>query len=118
MSYTCALKDGTVIHSGTSSHYSPTQAVKVMPGFAEVLQLMAEGDHWRVFLPYDHAYGEQGSTSPMISHSAKSDIVVPPYSPIVLDVKLLKVKSTRGKPAENARKKFQHALFDNMNGEL
>jgi FKBP-type peptidyl-prolyl cis-trans isomerase FklB len=53
----------------------------VIAGWTEGLQLMPEGSKYRFFVPYDLAYGEQG---------AGRDIA--PYSTLVFEVELLKVK--------------------------
>lgn len=53
----------------------------VIPGWTEGLQLMPEGSKYRFFVPYDLAYGEQG---------AGRDIA--PYSTLIFEVELLKVK--------------------------
>ncbi|HIP37058.1 MAG TPA: hypothetical protein EYG85_09410 [Crocinitomix sp.] len=53
--------------------------LNVIPGWAEGLQLMKEGAQYRFFIPYQLAYGEDGSTS------------VEPYSAVVYDIELLKV---------------------------
>ena len=52
----------------------------VIKGWTEALQLMKEGDKWRLYIPYNLAYGERG---------AGQDI--PPYSALIFDIELLKV---------------------------
>lgn len=53
---------------------------QVIPGWVEALQLMPEGSKWRLYIPYNLAYGENGAGD-----------LIPPYSTLVFDVELLKV---------------------------
>jgi len=54
----------------------------VIAGWTEALQLMTEGSKWRLYVPYNLAYGEQGSQG-----------AIPPYSTLVFDVELLAIVS-------------------------
>jgi FKBP-type peptidyl-prolyl cis-trans isomerase FklB len=54
----------------------------VIPGWTEALQMMTEGSKWRLYVPYNLAYGEQGSQG-----------AIPPYSTLVFDVELLAIIS-------------------------
>ncbi|MEW6982003.1 FKBP-type peptidyl-prolyl cis-trans isomerase [Colwelliaceae bacterium 6471] len=54
----------------------------VIAGWTEALQLMSEGAKYRLYVPYNLAYGEQGSQG-----------AIPPYSALVFDVELLAVVS-------------------------
>ena len=49
----------------------------VIKGWTEALQLMSVGDKWRLTVPYDLAYGEQGAGG-----------AIKPYSTLVFDVEL------------------------------
>lgn len=53
---------------------------QVIPGWVEALQLMPEGSKWRLFIPSDLAYGENGAGSK-----------IAPNSTLIFDVELLKV---------------------------
>lgn len=52
----------------------------LIPGWQEGLLLMKEGARYRLFMPYELAYGEQGSGP------------IEPFSALVFDVELIKVK--------------------------
>ena len=54
----------------------------VIAGWTEALQLMTEGSKWRLYVPYNLAYGEQGSQG-----------AIPPYSTLIFDVELLEIVS-------------------------
>jgi len=54
----------------------------VIAGWTEALQLMTEGSKWRLYIPYNLAYGEQGSQG-----------AIPPYSALIFDVELLAIVS-------------------------
>ncbi len=52
----------------------------VIAGWTEALQLMTKGSKWRLYVPYQLAYGAQGSPGG-----------IPPYSTLVFDVELLDI---------------------------
>jgi FKBP-type peptidyl-prolyl cis-trans isomerase FklB len=52
----------------------------VIAGWTEALQLMTEGSKWRLYVPYNLAYGERGSQG-----------AIPPYSALIFDVELLAI---------------------------
>ena len=103
VTYSGTLKDGTKFDSGTTS-FSPGQVIK---GWTEAMQLMVEGDKWKLFIPYNLAYGEGGSP-PKIG----------PYAPLVFDIEIHKVKSSGGKTFAEARKAFADALDGAKPAEL
>ena len=53
---------------------------QVIPGWVEALQLMPEGSKWRLFIPSDLDYGENGAGGK-----------IAPNSTLIFDVELLKV---------------------------
>ena len=52
----------------------------VIKGWTEALQLMPVGAKWRLYVPYDLAYGEQGAGG-----------AIKPYSTLIFDVELLAI---------------------------
>jgi len=79
--YTGKLLDGTVFDSSVERGEPATFGVtQVISGWVEALQLMKEGAKWRLYVPYNLAYGERGA-GPQIG----------PYETLVFDVELLKV---------------------------
>ena len=54
----------------------------VIAGWTEALQMMTEGSKWRLYVPYNLAYGEQGSQG-----------AIPPYATLIFDVELLAIVS-------------------------
>lgn len=79
--YTGKLIDGTVFDSsverGVPASFGVTQ---VIPGWVEALQLMHEGDKWRLYIPSDLAYGPNGTGG-----------VIGPNMTLIFDVELLRV---------------------------
>ncbi len=79
--YHGTLIDGTVFDSSVDRG-EPAQFMlsQVIPGWTEALQLMSVGDHWRLFIPSDMAYGESSPTP-----------TIPPNSVLIFDVELLEI---------------------------
>ncbi len=79
--YHGTLTDGSVFDSsvdrGEPAQFALSQ---VIPGWTEALQLMSVGDHWRLFIPADLAYGESSPTP-----------AIPPNSVLIFDVELLEI---------------------------
>lgn len=57
---------------------------------------MVEGDHWRIYSPYFMAYKAEGKPP-----------LIPPYSAIIFDIELHKVKKG-GKVKAEAREMFKY----------
>lgn len=79
--YEGTLIDGTIFDSSIKRGEPAVFGVnQVIRGWVEALQLMQEGAKWRLYIPYDMAYGEHGAGE-----------MIPPYSALVFDVELIKV---------------------------
>lgn len=80
--YTGTLLDGTVFDSSVSRGEPAVFGVtQVIQGWVEALQLMPAGSKWKLFIPYDLAYGERGAGGS-----------IGPYSTLIFEVELLSIK--------------------------
>ncbi len=80
--YHGTLIDGTVFDSSVERGQPATFPVNgVIAGWTEALQLMQEGDKWRLVLPPELAYGERGAGQQ-----------IGPNATLVFEVELLEVK--------------------------
>jgi len=79
--YHGTLTDGTVFDSsvqrGEPATFGLTQVIK---GWTEALQLMPVGSKWRIYLPYDLAYGDKGAGGK-----------IGPYETLIFEVELLEI---------------------------
>ena len=79
--YHGTLIDGTVFDSSVDRGEPATFGVtQVIPGWVEALQLMTVGSKWKLYIPYDLAYGERKAGS------------IPPYSALIFEVELLSIE--------------------------
>lgn len=79
--YEGTLIDGTLFDSSIKRGEPAVFGVTlVIPGWVEALQLMKEGAKWRLYIPYQLAYGEHGAGE-----------MIPPYSALIFEVELIKV---------------------------
>jgi len=79
--YHGTLVDGTVFDSSVERGEPAVFPVNaVIPGWVEVLQLMPVGSKWRLFIPPELAYGEQGAGG-----------VIGPNSTLIFDLELLEI---------------------------
>ena len=79
--YEGTLLDGKVFDSSIKRKEPATFPVNgVITGWTEALQLMKVGDHWRLFIPSNLAYGEQGAGE-----------LIGPGATLVFDVELLDI---------------------------
>lgn len=81
--YHGTLIDGTVFDSSVERGQPAEFPVnRVIAGWTEALQLMPVGSKWRLFVPYELAYGEQGSGG-----------TIGPCSTLIFEVELLEIKA-------------------------
>ena len=79
--YTGTFIDGSVFDSSVERGIPAEFPVnRVIAGWTEALQMMKEGDKWRLVIPPELAYGSQGAAS------------IPPNSVLVFEVELIEVK--------------------------
>ncbi|RRJ83242.1 FKBP-type peptidyl-prolyl cis-trans isomerase [Aestuariirhabdus litorea] len=79
--YHGSLVNGTVFDSSVERGQPAEFPVSgVIRGWTEALQLMPTGSKWRLYIPYQLAYGEQGS------HGA-----IPPFAALIFEVQLLDI---------------------------
>ncbi len=75
------LINGTVFDSSVQRGQPAVFGVnQVIPGWVEALQLMPVGSKWRLFIPSNLAYGEQGAGE-----------MIEPNSTLIFDVELLDI---------------------------
>ncbi len=80
--YHGTLIDGTVFDSSVDRNKPATFPVNgVIKGWTEALQLMSVGSKWKLFLPYNLAYGERGAGSS-----------IGPYETLIFEVELLGIE--------------------------
>ncbi len=80
--YHGTLIDGTVFDSSVTRGQPATFGVnQVIKGWTEALQLMKEGDKWRLFVPQDLAYGA----------SPRPGGPIEPFCALIFEVELLSV---------------------------
>jgi FKBP-type peptidyl-prolyl cis-trans isomerase FklB len=79
--YHGTLLDGTVFDSsyerGEPAEFPVGGVIK---GWTEALQMMNAGDKWRLFVPHELAYGEQGAGG-----------AIGPYATLIFDLELIEV---------------------------
>ncbi|MFP5470406.1 MAG: FKBP-type peptidyl-prolyl cis-trans isomerase [Bacteroidia bacterium] len=79
--YHGTLIDGSVFDSSVKRGEPITFPVGgVIPGWQEALKLMSVGSKWKLYVPYNLAYGERGAGA-----------AIPPCSTLIFDVELLEI---------------------------
>lgn len=82
--YRGTLIDGTEFDSSYKRNEPTTFPVnQVIPGWTEALQKMKVGSKWKVFIPSDIAYGDQGQPP-----------VIPPASALIFEIELLAIEKS------------------------
>ncbi len=80
--YHGTLIDGTVFDSSVDRGESISFPVNgVIPGWTEALLLMPVGSKWKLYIPYQLAYGERGAGQ-----------MIGPYSTLIFEVELISIK--------------------------
>lgn len=81
--YHGTLIDGTVFDSSVDRGEPVVFGVnQVIPGWVEALQLMPVGSKWKLYIPYDLAYGEHGAGE-----------LISPYSTLIFEVELIDIEN-------------------------
>ncbi|MDX1685884.1 MAG: FKBP-type peptidyl-prolyl cis-trans isomerase [Saprospiraceae bacterium] len=81
--YTGKLIDGTVFDSSVERGEPISFPVGgVIKGWQEALQLMPQGSKWKLYIPYELAYGARGAGGGRI----------PPYSTLIFEIELIDVE--------------------------
>lgn len=81
--YHGTLVDGSVFDSSVDRGEPAEFPVnRVIAGWTEALQLMPTGSKWRLYVPYQLAYGERGAGG-----------MIGPYQALIFDVELLDIVS-------------------------
>lgn len=78
------LIDGTNFLLKGATEYAVSDLIE---GVQQVLSTMRQGSHWKVYLPYEVGYGDNGS----VGVSSTGNFGVPPYSTLIFDIDLLDV---------------------------
>ncbi len=79
--YHGTLIDGTVFDSSVDRGQPATFPVSgVIKGWTEALQLMEVGSKWKLYIPYNLAYGEKGAGAQ-----------IGPYTTLIFEVELIKI---------------------------
>lgn len=80
--YHGTLVNGTVFDSSVRRGQPAAFPVNgVIAGWVEALQLMPVGSKWKLFIPYNLAYGTRGAGES-----------IPPYAALIFEVELLEIK--------------------------
>ena len=72
------LADGSQFDESQTAQWFRLDSL--IAGWRSALLQMPKGAHWRLVIPSDQAYGEEGAGD-----------LIPPYAPLVFDLRLLDV---------------------------
>ncbi len=79
--YHGTLLDGTVFDSSVERNQPfETHVTRVIKGWTEALLMMPVGSKWKLYLPYDLAYGERGAGGS-----------IGPYETLIFEIELLEI---------------------------
>ena len=78
--YKGQLINGTTFDATEPGFPAKFTVNKLIPGWTQALELMRAGDHWRLVVPADLAYGPRGQGD-----------IIPPNQTLVFDLQLLTV---------------------------
>jgi FKBP-type peptidyl-prolyl cis-trans isomerase len=82
VNYIGTLIDGTEFDNSIKRGAPATFPLRgVIRGWTETLQYMTKGDHWKVYIPEDLAYGANPPTQ-----------AIPPYSVLIFEITLEDIK--------------------------
>lgn len=95
VAYISSTANGTVFENDTKSR-KPEQLI---PGWKQAMQLMAEGDRWKMYLSYQLAFGENGIPGK-----------IPRFSPLVYELELIQCEKA-SKTIADARQALEEALL-------
>ncbi|MCC6601218.1 MAG: FKBP-type peptidyl-prolyl cis-trans isomerase [Crocinitomicaceae bacterium] len=95
--YSGTLIDGKVFDSSIERGEPVTFILsQVIPGWSEGLQLMHEGSKYKLYIPQELGYG------------ARPPGGIPPYSPLIFEVELIRVKKNDGVAGEPGLGEIEH----------
>ncbi|MDC0934932.1 FKBP-type peptidyl-prolyl cis-trans isomerase [Pirellulales bacterium] len=83
--YEGRMIDGGVFDGTAGGPPATMRVARVVPGWTEALQKMRVGDHWRLFIPSELAYGKEGFGN-----------VIPPHATLIFDLQLLRIEPAGG----------------------
>jgi len=93
--YEGSLIDGTVFDSSANrgDGYATFKVNQLIEGWTEALQMMPEGSHWKVYIPYKLAYGER--------QQGKD---IKPFSALIFDMELKEIVKAKKTTKNNNEK--------------
>ncbi|MCH2044402.1 MAG: FKBP-type peptidyl-prolyl cis-trans isomerase [Saprospiraceae bacterium] len=81
--YHGTLIDGTIFDSSVDRGEPATFVIQqLIPAWVEIIPMMKEGGKWKIYVPFDQAYGAQGAGGS-----------IPPYSTLIFEIELISVGS-------------------------
>jgi len=84
VNYVMNFMDGTQVDKSEEPFEFDLAETGLIQGWIEAMQLMSKGSKFRVYVPWDLAYGEMGS-----------DPSIPPYSVLIFEIEVVDHKPTK-----------------------